>query len=139
MRRRILPGEDRTLLMEAMFKHLQRRPEIMCAYLHGSFLDGGPYRDVDVAVWVDPARCNTASFSQYAIDLSTELSVALGQPVEVQVLNRAPLAFRYYALKGHPLLVHDWEWLDELRARTWDDYFDFLPFSRQYLRELLGA
>jgi predicted nucleotidyltransferase len=139
MRRRILPGEDRTVLAEALQKHLESRPEITCAYLHGSFLDGGSYRDVDVAVWVDPARCNTDSFSQYAIDLSTELSVALGQPVEVQVLNRAPLAFRYHALKGRPLLVRDREWLDELRARTWGDYFDFLPFSRQYLRELLGA
>jgi predicted nucleotidyltransferase len=125
--------------VEALQKHLKGRPEIMCAYLHGSFLDGGPYRDVDVAVWVDPVRYNTDGSSQYAIDLSTQLSVALGQPVEVQVLNRAPLAFRYHALKGRPVVVRDWAWLDELRARTWDDYFDFLPFSRQYLRELLGA
>jgi len=139
MRPRILPDGDQTLLVEALRKHLEGRPEIVFAYLHGSFLDGGPYRDVDVAVWVDPVRCNIGRSSQYAIELATELSVALGQPVEVQVLNRAPLAFRYHAMKGRPLLVHDWERLYELRARTWDDYFDFLPFSRQYLRELLGA
>jgi hypothetical protein len=24
-----------------------------------------------------------------------------------------------------------------MRARTWDEYFDFLPFARQYLREAL--
>lgn len=139
MRRRVLPAGDRTAVVEALRQHLEGRPEILCAYLHGSFLEGGPYRDVDVAVWVDPARCKADSPTQYAVDLSVALSLALGQPVEVQVLNRAPLAFRYHALKGRPLLVRDREWLDELRARTWDDYFDFLPFSRQYLRELLGA
>jgi hypothetical protein len=25
----------------------------------------------------------------------------------------------------------------DLRARTWDDYFDFEPFARAYLREAL--
>jgi hypothetical protein len=139
MRRRVLPAGDRTAVVEALRKHLEGRLEILCAYLHGSFLTEGPYRDIDVAVWVDPARCDTDGSTQYALDLSAELSLVLGQPVEVQVLNRAPLAFRYHALKGRPVLVRDWEWLDELRARTWDDYFDFLPFSRQYLRELLGA
>ena len=131
MRRRILPAGDRPAVVEALRKHLESRSEILCAYLHGSFLEGGPYRDIDVAVWIDPARGDADGATQYALDLSAELSLALGQPVEVQVLNRAPLTFRYHALKGRPVLVRDGEWLDELRARTWDDYFDFLPFSRQ--------
>jgi len=25
-----------------------------------------------------------------------------------------------------------------MRARTWDEYFDFLPFARQFLREALS-
>ncbi len=36
-----------------------------------------------------------------------------------------------------PLVVRDAEFTDEVRARTWDEYFDFLPFARQYLREAL--
>ena len=32
----------------------------------------------------------------------------------------------------------DEDLLDEFRARTWDDYLDFVPFARQYLREVLG-
>ena len=54
------------------------------------------------------------------------------------VLNDAPLAFRYHALQGRPLVVRDERFLDELRARTWDDYLDFQPFARQYLREALS-
>jgi hypothetical protein len=61
----------------------------------------------------------------------------LRQPIDVRVLNDASLAFRYHALKGKPLVVRDAEFTDEVRARTWDEYFDFLPFSRQHLREAL--
>jgi hypothetical protein len=56
----------------------------------------------------------------------------------VRALEDAPLAFRYHALRGRPLVVRDESFLGELRARTWDDYFDFQPFARQYLREALG-
>jgi hypothetical protein len=139
MKPRGLLAGDRATLVEAIRRHLEGRPEILCAYLHGSFLTEGPYHDIDVAVWVDPSGSDPRARTDYAVDLSTELSLALSQSIDVQVLNNAPLAFRYHALKGRLLLVRDGEWLDELRARTWDDYFDFLPFSRQYLRELLGA
>jgi len=126
-------------IIESLHRHLERRPEIVCAYLHGSFLEGGAHRDIDVAVWLDPHRGETKAASRYAVDLSAALTVALGCLVDVQVLNIAPLAFRYQALKGRPILVRDREWLDDLRARTWDEYFDFLPFARQYLRDALGA
>jgi hypothetical protein len=35
-------------------------------------------------------------------------------------------------------VARDETFLDELRARTWDDYLDFRPFARQYLREALS-
>ena len=56
----------------------------------------------------------------------------------MRVLNDASLAFRYHALQGRPLVTRDDEFLDELRARTWDDYLDFQPFAREYLREVLS-
>jgi hypothetical protein len=137
--RKIITTGERQAAIETLRRRLGSRPEILCAYLHGSFLTGGSYRDIDVAVWIDPVPHGPGAITRYALDLATELSLALGQPVDVQVLNRAPLAFRHHALKGQPLVVRDWEWLDELRARTWGDYADFLPFARQNLRELLGA
>ncbi len=139
MRRKILTAREREAATESARRHLENRPEILCAYLHGSFPMEEPHRDIDVAVWIDPARLDTGATTRYALDLATELSLALREPVDVQVLNRAPLAFRHHALKGQPLVVRDWDWLDELRARVWDDYADFRPFARQHLRELLGA
>lgn len=135
MRPKVATAGERKTAMEVIRRHCEDRSEILCAYLHGSFVTQEPYRDIDVAVWIDPAG---GAWTRYVLDLSTELSLAVGEPVDVQVLNRASLAFRHHALKGQPLVVRDREWLDELRARIWDDYFDFLPFARRNLRELLG-
>jgi hypothetical protein len=59
-------------------------------------------------------------------------------PVDVRVLNDAPVAFRYHALKGTVLLVREADFLDELRARTWDASCDVAPFAKQYWREVIG-
>ena len=128
---------DREALTEALRSRLEARPEIVLAVLHGSYVSGGPYRDVDVAVWVIPADRPDTGWHRYAVDLAAELTVALGAPVDVQVLNDAPLAFRYHALSGQLLVARDEEFFHDLRERTWDDYFDFLPFARENLRGML--
>ncbi len=127
----------RSRIAAELKRRLEDRPEIVFAYLHGSFTAPGPYRDVDVAVWVDPAR-EPDHGTRYALDLALWLERGLGPRVDVQALNDAPLAFRYHALAGRLLFTRDGEFLDELRARTWDEYFDFEPFARQYLRDALG-
>lgn len=128
---------ERAKLTDAIRRALQARPEVAFAYLHGSFLTGGPYRDVDVAVWLDPARVPASAWTRYAVDPPAALHLELRVPVDVRVLNAASVAFRYRAQKGQPLVVRDPELLAEFRARTWDEYFDFLPFARRYLREAL--
>jgi predicted nucleotidyltransferase len=129
---------QRATLITALRRELLARPEIVFAYLHGSFLSGGPYHDIDVAIWLDPSRVSQGDRGRFALDLSVALHLRLRRPVDVRALNDASLSFRYHALKGKPLVVRDGEFLDEIRARTWDEYFDFLPFARRYLREALG-
>ena len=131
-------GLDREQIVGGLRRELAARPEIVLAVLHGSFLQGGAYHDIDVAVWLDPGQLSRDERFRYALDLSVYLHLQLGGPIDVRVLNDAPLAFRYHALKGSPLVARDEEFLDELRARTWDDYLDFQPFARQYLREALS-
>jgi predicted nucleotidyltransferase len=133
-------AEARPAVCAALRRALGPRAEISFACLHGSFAAGEPFRDIDVAVWLGPASAlgDTGGW-RYACALAGALEQATGMPVDVQVLNDAPLGFRYRALRGEPLLVRDPDFFDDLRARTWDDYFDFRPFAQQYLREVLGA
>ena len=118
-------------MIELLRVELETRQEIVLAVLHGSFLLGGTYRDIDVAVWLGPGLPSPGERFRYALDLSVGLHLRLGLPVDVRVLNDAPLAFRYHALQGRPLVTRDETFLDELRARTWDDYLDFQPHARQ--------
>lgn len=129
---------DREQIAGALRRELEARPEVVLALLHGSFSKGGAYRDIDVAVWLDPGRLSLDDRFRYALDLSVHLQLQLGSPIDVRVLNDASLAFRYHALQGRPLVTRDDEFLDELRARTWDDYIDFQPFAREYLRAVLS-
>ena len=129
---------DRAQIVASLQRGLETRPEIVLAVLHGSFERGTAFRDIDVAVWLDPERVAPGERFRYALDLSVQLHLEVGSPVDVRVLNDAPLAFRYQTLRGRPLVVRDPVSLDDLRERTWDDYLDFQPFARRYLREALS-
>jgi predicted nucleotidyltransferase len=131
-------GADREQLRSWLARDLDARPEILLALLHGSFTRGDAFRDIDLAVWLDPLRLSKPERFRYGLDLSVQLRLALGHPVDVRVLNDAPLGFRYHALAGTPLLARDEEFLADLRARTWDEYLDFQPFARRFLREALS-
>src|SRR5438128_2505178 len=118
----------RDALTANLSRELECNQEIEFAVLHGSFRDGGQYHDVDVAIWIAAQRIATNDHTRYALDLDADLTMQLGVTLDVQILNEAPLAFRYQALAGTPLVVRDRNQFDDIRARTWDDYFDFAPF-----------
>jgi len=117
---------------------LRGQPDIAFAYLHGSFLKAERFRDIDVAVFLKNPASSTL---QAEIRLETELAKVVKKfPVEVKILNRAPLSFRYNVIKdGSAIAVVD----DALRCEfveiTLRDYFDFAPFRKLYLKEALSS
>ncbi|MFB0558048.1 MAG: nucleotidyltransferase domain-containing protein [Candidatus Bathyarchaeia archaeon] len=115
-----LSCEEKNSIIELLRKRLKRDPGIVLAYVHGGFVSNGPFRDLDIALWIKEegdAWC-------YTVDLSAQLEVEIGAPVDVQVLNKAPLLFRYRVLtQGNLLLSRD----DGFRARIVD------KITRQYL------
>jgi len=102
---------------------LEAREEIVFAYLHGSFAEGLPFRDVDVAVRLDPALAMATDIFDNEMSLSVELTRSLRFPVDVHVLNGAPLGFQHNVLQGEVLLLRDEDELtdftNEWRLSTW--------------------
>ena len=135
---RTIADPERAACVVVLRERLLGRPEILVACLHGSFQERLPFRDIDVAVWVDPAGRVEADWI-YATDLAVALSAAVGLTVDVQLLNSAPLAFRHHALLGEPLVASDDALLADLRASTWDRYFDFQPFALAYWRDVVDG
>jgi predicted nucleotidyltransferase len=133
----IVADEKRAILGQ-IEAYLQGRPDILFAYLHGSFFSGDRFRDIDIAVYLKPP---VPSSLQVELDMEAKLGKKVKRyPVEVRVLNHAPLSFRYNVIKhGEPVSVAD----DDLRCdfveSTLSHYFDFAPFRTMYLKEVLGS
>lgn len=110
-------GRDRETSRHALRRHLLPRREILFAHVHGSLVDGiTPYHGVDVAVFLEPPWVaeHAEDLLAYALDLSTELTLALpdaiGLPVSVAVLaQRLVRAARFRNMLEHvgaPALEH---------------------------------
>ena len=114
-----------------------KRPEIVFAYAHGSFVGEGPFRDLDIAAWVDPRLPASQDRVDYEIGLSLALEREIQLPVDVKRLNEAPLGFQYHASRGILILSRDDDermaWIERVR----DLYWDFEPVARRHLREVL--
>lgn len=116
---------------------LAKRPEVVFAYLHGSFLTEGPCGDVDVALFLaDEGPWATAPW-RYEAELSLELERLVGLPVDVHLLNLASPAFRYHATSGQVLLSRDEPRRYAFLEETWRQYFDYQPYVSQFLRDVL--
>jgi predicted nucleotidyltransferase len=136
--RRRLGTTEKADVKRLLQQFLGQREEIRFACLHGSFLEPSGFRDVDVAVWVDPAGVPEEKALDYAFTLSARLEHWISLPIDVKVLNYASLGFQYAAMQGEPILVRDEnEWCD-CRERLWRDYWDFAPLAREALLDLLG-
>lgn len=101
------------------------------AYLFGSRASGsaGPRSDVDVAVWLSEPRESDAD-----LDVAAAASRALKRDdVDVVVLNDAPLALAFEALKGRLLLARDHGERVEIEAAIMLRDHDRVPYMRRYL------
>lgn len=125
-----------TLLRDKVTKVLARRPEILFAMLYGSAAEGYEFRDLDIAVYLDRAKVVSETDYDYAFALADDLEAVVHFPVDVRVINNAPLPFRYNVSRGQPLLIQDPETYYAFLERAWDEYLDFEPVAMQYLQEM---
>jgi predicted nucleotidyltransferase len=56
-------------------------------------------------------------------------SAGLTAPIDMKILNGAPLSFRYAVSCGRLLFGKDQRALEEFLTSTWRDYFDFKPVA----------
>ncbi len=133
---RQLSKKEKEGLKGALVYLLTRRKEVAFAYLYGSFLSAAWFRDVDIAVFVDEKRVDRKEVLDYEISLSLELEKELRLPVDVKVLNYAPLSFRYEVTKGEVIFSRDEEARFTFLEKTWHRYLDFAPVERQFIEEM---
>ncbi len=115
---------------------LQKRPEIIFAYLYGSFLKGD-FRDIDVAVYLTEISKKEAL--EYELNLESELSKLTGFWTDARILNHAPLCFRFSVIKNGTLLFSKDERIRcDFECLTIVEYHDFDFLRSVYRKEALG-
>ncbi|MFZ2054330.1 MAG: nucleotidyltransferase domain-containing protein [Candidatus Aminicenantales bacterium] len=116
---------------------LLARGEILFAYIHGSFLSLSDFRDIDVALFVNPREVNSRQAFDYSFRLSVELSHLAAQEIDIQIMNYAPLGFRHSVFKNGRLLFSRDETLrTDLLEGAALEYIAFYELSLQYIQDL---
>ncbi len=136
---RDIPDGDREKIQEVLSQCSKAEEGIIFAYLHGSFAEGKAFRDIDVGVYVEEFRVPRKQALDFEISVSTKLQETIRIPVDLRVINYAPLSFQYYSTTGILLMCKEDEVHVDFLTKTRSLYFDFKPASERFLKEMLHA
>ena len=102
-----LSTEEREVIIERLRRVLELRGDIAFAVVFGGFLEKPFFRDVDLGVYLKGFQGDIIDAAVYAEEASAELTREIGIPVDVVVLNYAPMWLRLRALKGKVIVDRD--------------------------------
>jgi len=123
----------RSRIFNRLASELAEEPGIRFAYVYGSVLGSESIHDVDVGLYLDDSQLTRRSEISGA--LADRLSVAVEMPVDVRILNAAPITFLYHVFRGHLLFSCDEELLADLLEEVPRLYLDMAPLLRQSTKD----
>lgn len=125
---------------DAVLKALQaffscHQDGIACVYLYGSLARREDRRDSDIDIAVLYEKTPPATLEGLGLELSGALERLLRRPVDLVVLNRAPVDLIHRILRDGILIYeHDRSARTRFEVKARNEYFDLLPYLRQYRR-----
>ncbi|MGB9803696.1 nucleotidyltransferase domain-containing protein [Desulfofundulus sp.] len=133
-----LPEKERLWICRLAARLLAKRKEIIFAYAFGSFVEKAAFRDIDIGVYLKKETISREKVVEYEFSLGAELEREVHYPVDLKVLNYAPVTLCHSVTGGKVLFSHDDEVRYEWVEKTWDMYLDMQYFLRNSLRDLLS-
>ena len=115
-------ASQRQQVLDLLTLALGAEADLRYAYLFGSFVEPGPFHDVDVAVRYGTLTPDEAD--RRAFELQGRLETLVGLPVDALALNGRPVSFCFHVFRGRALVVCDDDALTTDIERTARDYFD---------------
>ena len=126
---------DHTVLQQLRTFFCCIHVDIVCVYVYGSVARGEASDESDIDVAVLYAQEPPPTLDGLGLELGYTLEQLLGRPVDLVVLNRAPLDLIHRVLRDG-VLVYDSDPSARIRfeVQARSAYFDLLPYLRQYRR-----
>jgi predicted nucleotidyltransferase len=127
---------ERAEVIARLSRHFAAHGEgIVCAYLFGSVARGtaGKGSDVDVALLLE--RDPPPTLAESKVGMESRLEAATRLPVDLVVLNGAPVELVHRVLRDG-VLVHEADRSARVRfeVRARNEYFDLKPILDEYRR-----
>jgi len=129
--------EERHRIEQCLAAELASDRSVTFAYLYGSFVESQPFHDIDVGIYLENVRADRLGAT--ALGLAQRLSDRARIPVDVRILNVAPVSFLYHVLRGQFVFCRDDGVLAEVMERTVSRYLDIAPLVRRGTREAFAA
>jgi len=134
----MLCANEKEDIVKKITSVLRNRGEIVFAYIFGSFHVSQEHNDIDIGVFTNIK--NHTSYLGMELEMEAELGDLLHRPVDVRIMNIAPLPFIYNILKsGTVILDTDKSMRSDFEGLIYKKYFDYKHLRDEYLREILHA
>ena len=131
---------DRAVLQQLRVFFNRNHIGIVCVYVYGSVARGEARSASDIDIAVLYAQEPPPTLDGLGLELGYTLERLLGKPVDLVILNRAPLDLIHRVLRDGVLVCESDPSARirfEVQARS--AYFDLLPYLRQYRRATPGV
>lgn len=129
--------EQREDVLAKLRGELAKVSGLRFAYVYGSVLESDRVHDVDVGIFLDAPM---VAQQMATVDAFTvRLTAAVGFPVDIRVLNEAPLPFLYHVLRGRLLLCRDETFLTDMLEDVARRYLDIAPLLRNATKDAFAA
>ncbi len=138
MKKKHLPEIEKDKLAEKIASSLGAKERVVFAYIFGSFLTGRAFQDIDIGIYIS----NPSDVPPLKLELEFEafLENEVRLPVDVRIINRAPVSFAYNVLKGGRVVVDkDKDLRADFEGLIYKKYSDLRHLRREYLREIVHA
>lgn len=138
MRKKQISQDEKQSIIEGISSRLREQKHITFSYIFGSFAQEEKFSDIDIGVFVSE-KISKESLN-FEFDLEEEIKSFTHLPVDVRIINHAPLSFVYHVIKEGILIVDkDAGKRADFEGIIFKKYLDFAFFRRQYLKEVPNA
>ena len=133
-----LSRSEKEKVIQIISSHFfQQYDEIFAVYIFGSFISERHFSDIDIGIITAMDLSKPLDFE---LKLENRLEKLIKYPVDVRILNRAPISFSQNVFRtGRVIIDRNPNMRADFEGRILKQYFDFSPFQQRYLQEVTNA
>jgi uncharacterized protein len=133
-----LSRSEKEKIIQVISSHFfQQYDDIISVYIFGSFISERQFSDIDIGIITAMDLSKPLDFE---LNLENRLEKLIKYPVDVRILNRAPISFSQNVFRtGRVIIDKNPNLRADFQGRILKQYFDFSPFRQKYLQEVTNA